>query len=155
MRRILGPKLDAAAQCEAVLRSLPAWFGIEEALLMYARDSAVLPTFAIATGGEGQVAGFVSLAQHFPAAWEVRCLAVHTDVRGHGHGHALLAHAERWLVAQGARWLQVKTIAAAHPDAGYAQTRAFYEQLGFDSIEVFPTLWSPRNPCLQMIKVLR
>ena len=36
MRRILGPKLDAAAQCDAVLRSLPAWFGIEDALLMYA-----------------------------------------------------------------------------------------------------------------------
>ena len=36
VRRILGPKLDAAAQCDAVLRSLPAWFGIEDALLMYA-----------------------------------------------------------------------------------------------------------------------
>lgn len=68
---------------------------------------------------------------------------------------ALLAHAERWLIAQDARWLQVKTIAAAHPDAGYAQTRACYERLGFDSIEVHPTLWSPANPCLQMIKALR
>ena len=155
MRRILGLKLDAAAQCEAVLRSLPVWFGIEEALRMYARDSAVLPTFAIATGSEGQVAGFVSLAQQFPAAWEVRGLAVHGDVRGHGHGRALLAHAERWLVAKGVRWRQVKTIAAAHPDAGYAQTRACYERLGFDSIEVHPTLWSPANPCLQMIKALR
>ena len=141
MRRILGPKLDATAQLEAVLRSLPAWFGIEEALRMYARDSAVLPTFAIATGSEGQVAGFVLLAQQFPAAWEVRGLAVHGDVRGHGHGRALLAHAERWLVAKGVRWRQVKTIAAAYPDAGYAQTRACYERHGFDSIEVHPALW--------------
>ena len=53
MRRILGPKLDATAQCEAMLHSLPAYPGIEEALRMYARDSAVLPTFAVATGGEG------------------------------------------------------------------------------------------------------
>ena len=53
MRRILGLKLDATAQCEAVLHSLPVWFGTEEALRMYARDSAVLPTFAVATGGEG------------------------------------------------------------------------------------------------------
>ena len=94
-------------------------------------------------------------APQFPAAWQVRCLAVHGDVRGHGHGRALLAHAERWLVAKGVRWRQVKTIAAAYPDAGYAQTQASYERLGFDSIEVHPTLWSPANPCLQMIKALR
>ena len=54
MRRILGPKLDAAAQCEAVLRSLPVWFGIEEALRMYAHDSAALPSLAIATGARGK-----------------------------------------------------------------------------------------------------
>ena len=155
MRRILGPKLDATAQLEAVLRSLPAWFGIEEALRMYARDSAVLPTFAIATGSEGQVAGFVLLAQQFPAAWEVRGLAVQAEVCGHGHGRALLAHAERWLVAKGVRWRQVRTIAAADPDAGYAQIRACYERLGFDSIEVHPTPCPPANPCLQMIKALR
>ena len=87
---ILGPKLDAAAQCEAILRSLPTWFGIEEALLMYARDSTRLP----------------------------------------------------------------KTIAATHPDAGYTETRAFYERVGFAPLEVFPELWSARNPCLQMVKTL-
>lgn len=149
---IIGPKLEAGAQCEAVLRTLPTWFGIEEALLMYARDSTLLPSFAIAEGE--QLTGFISLQQHFPAAWEVHCVAVRADARNLGHGRALFAHAERWLVTQGARWLQVKTIAAAHPDAGYAQTRAFYERLGFDSLEVFPDLWSPRNPCLQMIKAL-
>ena len=155
---IRGPRLDAAAQCEAVLRSLPGWFGIEDALQMYAHDSARLPGFAIeAAGDEGDanIVGFISLVQHFPAAWEVHCIAVHADARHHGHGGALLAHAERWLVDRGARWLQVKTIAATNPDANYAQTRAFYERLGFDPLEVFPELWSPRNPCLQMIKRLR
>jgi GNAT superfamily N-acetyltransferase len=149
---ILGPKLDAATQCEAVLRSLPAWFGIEASLLMYARDSALLPGFAMAHGA--RLTGFISLQRHFDASWEVHCIAVHADARGHGHGRALLAHAERWLVDQGANWLQVKTIAASRPHAGYAQTRAFYERLGFDSLEVFAELWSPTNPCLQMIKRL-
>lgn len=148
----LGPRLDAVAQCEAVLRSLPSWFGVEESLLLYARDSARLPTFAITDGA--QITGFVSLTQHFPVAWEVHCIAVRADARHQGHGRALFAHAERWLVDQGARWLQVKTIAATSADASYAQTRAFYARLGFDSLEVFPGLWSPRNPCLQMIKRL-
>ena len=149
---ILGPELDAAVQCEAVLRSLPTWFGIEESVLMYARDSARLPSFAIAEGV--QLAGFISLQRHFPASWEVHCVAVRAEARHRGHGRALFAHAERWLVARGARWLQVKTLAATHPDAGYAQTRAFYERLGFAPLEIHPELWSPRNPCLQMIKAL-
>jgi hypothetical protein len=28
------------------------------------------------------------------------------------------------------------------------------EAIGFDSIEVFPTLWRPEHPCLFMLKVL-
>lgn len=43
---------------------------------------------------------------------------------------------------------------ATSPDPNYAQTRRFYERLGFAPLDVFPTLWSPRNPCLQMVKVL-
>lgn len=150
---ILGPHLDAAASCEAVLRSLPAWFGIEEALQMYASDSARLPGFAIVEGE--RLLGFVSLHRHFPDAWELHCMAVHADARGRGLGRMLLAHTERWLIGQGARWLQVKTVAATSDSKAYAQTRAFYERLGFEPLEVFPTLWSPSNPCLQLIKSLR
>jgi GNAT superfamily N-acetyltransferase len=149
---IVGPELDAAAACEAVLRSLPAWFGIEEALLTYARDSARHPTFAVLEAG--RMVGFLTLVEHFPRAWEIHCLAVHAQVRNKGHGRALMNHAEHWLSAQGVSFLQVKTIAATRADAHYAATRAFYTRLGFAPLEVFPALWSPANPCLQMIKVL-
>lgn len=40
------------------------------------------------------------------------------------------------------------------PDPGYVKTRAFYQARGFVSLEVFPTLWGPANPALQMIKSL-
>jgi hypothetical protein len=63
---ILGPGLDRARDCENVLRSLPRWFGIEHALLMYARDSAAMPTFPLAEGP--RLAGFVTLREHFPEA---------------------------------------------------------------------------------------
>jgi hypothetical protein len=98
---LIGPDLDRPADCEAVLRSLPRWFGIEEALLMYVRDSAAMPTFAIEQAG--RLRAFVTLHRHFPQAWEVR----------------------------------------------------FYAALGYTPLEVFPTLWSPRNPALQLIKVLQ
>ena len=50
---VIGPDVRREAECEAVLRTLPAWFGIEPALLMYARDSGTMPTFALVDGRAG------------------------------------------------------------------------------------------------------
>ena len=150
--RIVGPALDERAQCEEVLRSLPQWFGIEKALLMYADDSARLPTFAVVDGA--RVLGFVSLLQHFPHAWEVHCMAMRAEARNQGHGRALMARVERWLADQGVTLLQVKTVAATSSSPAYAQTREFYARLGFAPLEVFPLLWAPQNPCLQLVKSL-
>jgi GNAT superfamily N-acetyltransferase len=149
---VIGPDVRRESECEAVLRSLPRWFGIERALLMYARDSAVMPTFALVE--DSAVVGFLTLREHFPDAWEIHCVAIRADARGQGLGSRLLAHAEAWLVARGVRYLQVKTVAATSPSASYAQTREFYARRGFTPIEIFPTLWDPHNPALQCIKVL-
>ena len=150
--QIVGPTLSARTQCEDVLRSLPMWFGIEEALVMYADDSARLPTFA-AVEGE-RVRGFVTLRQHFPHAWEIHCIAVHADARNKGIGRTLTEYAERWLVPQGVKLLQVKTVAATAESEEYKQTREFYSHMGFLPLEVFPLLWSAHNPCLQLVKFL-
>jgi GNAT superfamily N-acetyltransferase len=149
---LVGPSLRREPECEAVLRSLPMWFGIEEALLMYARDSGLLPTFALEQ--DARLIGFVSLQEHFPASWEIHCIAIEAAARNAGHGTRLLDHAERWLAERGARFLQVKTIAATSASAAYAQTRAFYAARGYVPLEVFPTLWSPRHPALQLVKPL-
>lgn len=149
---VLGPELHRAADCEAVLRSLPSWFGIEHALRMYVDDTERLPTFALED--QGRLFAFLTLHEHFSEAWEIHCVAVHADTRGHGHGSRLLAHAERWLVQRGVRWLQVKTVAETSPSASYSQTRTFYAARGFAPIEIFPTLWDAHNPALQMIKRL-
>lgn len=135
---IAGPTARVAEECERVLRTLPRWFGIESALLAYARDTGDLPTFV--AKDDREVIGFVTLREHFPEAWEVHCIAVHAAHRHRGTGRALHAHAERWLVARGARALQVKTIAAAHPSPEYAETRGFYARLGYVPLEVFPEL---------------
>ena len=151
--QIIGPALNAHAQCEQVLRSLPMWFGIEEALLMYADDTLRLPSFA-AVEGE-RILGFVSLKEHFPQAWEIHCIAVHAASRNAGIGRALVAHVEHWLVARKVSLLQVKTVAATSPSKAYAETRGFYDRLGIQALEVFPLLWAPQNPCLQLVKQLQ
>lgn len=147
-----GPANHSQAECEEILRSIPDWFGIEEALLEYVANTKTLPTFVIRDGV--QALGFVSLRQHFAQAWEIDCIAIHATARNKGLGTMLLLYAEQWLIAQGAQFLQVKTIAATSPNPHYAQTRAFYERMGFTAIEVFPELWDPRNPCLQMLKAV-
>ena len=149
---IAGPDLKRASECEAVLRSLPMWFGIERALLMYARDSAIMPTFGLTDGST--VVGFLTLREHFPDAWDIHCIAIRADFRGQGHGSRLLSHAEAWLRGQNVRFLQVKTVAATSPSREYAQTREFYSRAGFHPLEIFPELWSAHNPCLQLVKFL-
>jgi GNAT superfamily N-acetyltransferase len=149
---LLGPQLQLESQCEAVLRSLPQWFGIEEALRMYVADTARLPTFAFSENGA--VVAFLSLMQHFPGSWEIHCVAVHSNARNRGHGTALLKHAEQWLLGQGVKYLQVKTVAHTSKSAAYAETREFYLAKGFTPLEIFPLLWAPQNPALQLIKVL-
>ena len=98
--------------------------------------------------------GFVTVREHFPQSWEVHCIGVLAERRGQGIGMKLHAHVERWLEVQGVRFLQVKTLADMHPSKEYAETRAFYAGLGYTPQEVFPTLWGPRLPVLQLVKHL-
>lgn len=119
---------------------------------MYARDTGSKPTFA--TERDGRVIAFITLQEHFAEAWEVHCIAVSAAQRNRGLGTELLEHAEDWLRSSGARFLQIKTIAATREDANYAETRAFYAARGYAPLEIFPTLWHPRNPALQLIKAL-
>jgi len=144
--------VNVEADCERVLRSLPLWFGQEDSVVRYVQDTSRLPTL-ITTAGDA-INGFVTLRQHFPQSYEISCIAVHAHSRGKGCGRALLQGAADWASARGGRFLQVKTLAPTHPSPEYAQTRGFYERIGFVPLEIFPTLWSAQHPCLQMIKWL-
>ncbi|WP_128003578.1 GNAT family N-acetyltransferase [Piscinibacter defluvii] len=150
--RLLGPEAASAVHCERILRTLPRWFGIEQSWLEYAADSERFPTFIAA---EAAPVAFLTVREHFSESWEVHCIAVEASYRGQGVGRKLHEHVESWLRAKGVRQLQVKTLAANHPSPEYAQTRNFYASLGYTPLEVFPTLWGPSLPVLQLVKSLR
>ena len=150
---IVGPDIEREAEVESILRSLPGWFGIERALLMYVADSAAKPTFGAEL--DGRLVGFLTLTRHFELSWEGHCMAVSSRHRNAGVGTRLLAVAEQHARAHGARFLQVKTVAESSPSPEYAQTRRFYLARGFVPLEVFPALWDPWNPALQLVKALR
>lgn len=147
-----GPVLEGAAVCEPILRSLPEWFGIEEATRQYIEDIQGLPTLLAVRGDE--VVGFLTLRTHSAYAAEIHVMGVRPEWHRHGVGRALVQGAETHLRQQGIEYLQVKTLSAAHPDQHYARTRTFYMAMGFRPLEEFPELWGPSNPCLQMIRSL-
>lgn len=152
---IQGPLLDQASVCEPVLRSLPGWFGIEEAIQEYLRLIDHLPTFlAFDPHAAGKATGFLTVKRHFPQAAELYVMGVLPDSHRQGIGRRLVEAAEGMLRREGVEFFQVKTLAPSHPDEGYARTRLFYQALGFRPLEVFPTLWGAANPCLLMVKYL-
>lgn len=78
-------------------------------------------------------------------------MGVRKEFHRAGIGRKLFAALREYAELQGYTYIQVKTVAAGHyPE--YDGTRLFYEALGFLSVEVFPTLWDPWNPCLLMIR---
>jgi len=101
-----------------------------------------------------QPVGFITVRAHFPGSGEIHHVAVHAANRGKGVGRHLLVHAEAWLREQDAPILQAKTPAAVLPSPECAQTRRFCEAMGCTLLEVFPTLWGPKLPALQLVKSL-
>ena len=138
--------------CEQILRGLPEWFGIEEAVDQYVRDLESLPSFTAL--GQGQVLGFIALRHHNPHASEIHVLAVRRDRHRCGIGEALVRRAESDLTRRDVKLLQVKTLGPSHPDPGYTATRAFYVALGFVPLEETSALWGDNQPCLIMVKQL-
>ncbi len=140
---------------DALLRSLPEWFGIESSNIGYVESAKELPTYlARSAGNDGQAPiGVLLVSRHFPGAAEIYLLAVDRSMHRGGVGRALVDAAERDLIADGVTFLQVKTLGPSHPDPNYVKTRLFYESMGFAALEENHDLW-PANPCLIMIKAL-
>jgi GNAT superfamily N-acetyltransferase len=140
------------AVCRTILATLPTWFGIDEANEAYADHAEAHPTLVASV--DGVDVGLLVLERHTAYAAEVYLMGVRPEHHRQGIGRSLLARAEAQLVAEGVEYLQVKTLDASHPDPGYEETRAFYRRMGFRPLEVFPTLWDPTQPALQLVKRL-
>jgi GNAT superfamily N-acetyltransferase len=150
---------------DRLLHFLPSWFGIESSIVEYVEAARQLPTYLAwpssgapasgAAAGDATLrpAGVLLAARHFPGAAEIHLIAVEPSLHRHGVGRALVEALEVDLIADQVSLLQVKTLGPSHPDAGYRETRRFYQRMGFQPLEEIHGLW-PENPCLIMIKVI-
>ncbi|MBU0984220.1 MAG: GNAT family N-acetyltransferase [candidate division Zixibacteria bacterium] len=142
---------SAAASCEAILRSLPQWFGIEEAIVRYRNDIERMESFGV--HDNDRLIAFLTVNYHFDHAAEIHVMGIRKEYHRQGIGRAMVNHVESLLRTKGVELFEVKTLAAGHPDPNYAKTRLFYESLGFRPLEV-NDLWGDKNPCLILVKHL-
>lgn len=134
-----------------ILADLPEWFGIPESTEAYIRESAAMPFFAAME--EGEAVGFMAMKETSPFTCEIFVTGVKKRLHRSGTGSAMFAAFCEYARTRGYRFVQVKTVAAGcYPE--YDATRLFYERMGFSALEVFPTLWDERNPCLVMVMAL-
>lgn len=152
MIEVRGPLLGESVVCAPILRALPDWFGIEEAVRDFISQIDALPTFVAHAGADA--VGFLTLKRHTPYAAEILVMGVLPAAHRRGVGRALVTRAEAFLTAEGVEFLQVKTLSSSDPDPYYARTRAFYAAQGFRPLEELPTLWDEANPCLLLVKAL-
>jgi GNAT superfamily N-acetyltransferase len=149
----IRPMFDGEGdKCEQILRSLPEWFGIEEAINGYRSDIEEMDTYV--TEVSGKVVGFMTINVHNEYSAEIHVMAVSGEYHGHGLGRALVDHAEQLLRSRSMEYLEVKTLGPSRPNEHYERTRNFYFALGFRPLEE-NQLWGEVNPCLIMVKHLR
>ena len=140
---------DADA-CDAIMRGLPEWFGLEEGLAECGAGRARGPG---ARRGRRRRAspGSRRVRRATDAALDITWLAVRRERHGHGLGTALVEAVVERAQAEGATFVTAWTVAASDPDPHYAATRAFYQRRGFAAVAE-AEIWGPENPAVLLVR---
>lgn len=146
-------KEQKGAICEGILRMLPNWFGIEEAIVDYAKITKEMPFYAVYQ--DNNPIGFVAIKVHNQYTAEVCVMGILQKYHRKGIGKMLINKCEEFCRESGKEFLTVKTLDESRIDESYEKTRLFYIAMGFKPIEVFRTFWDESNPCLFMAKYIK
>ena len=144
--------VDKNKICETILRALPAWFGIESAIVDYIEAVQKMPMLVAKSNTD--IIGFLSLQTHFSETAEIHVMGILSAYHRQGAGRLLVKAAQDYLIEKNFNFLTVKTLSESRPNSEYERTRQFYQNVGFVPVEEFKTLWGDHNPCLLYIKSL-
>ena len=96
---------------------------------------------------------FLLGAAFLPQKLELAVMGVQEKHHRQGIGRSLFEQAKKEAARLGYSFLQVKTVQMGKYES-YDRTNRFYLSLGFQELEVFPTLWDEWNPCQIYIMAL-
>ncbi|MBB6696500.1 GNAT family N-acetyltransferase [Clostridium algidicarnis] len=136
----------------SILRELPEWFGIEEAIVEYV--NGVKNTDYYVAYDSNTAIGFISIKSNNSYTSEIYVIGVKKEYHNGGIGKMLLETSQQVLINSKVKFLMVKTLGESHPDKYYKNTRRFYNKLGFYPLEEIKEIWGEENPCLIMVKSL-
>lgn len=148
--RWIDEELQKSKITEQIIRSLPDWFGIEDAIKSYIEE-VKKQTFICISVGEVEI-GFCSYVEHNSYTAEIYVMGILPEFHRFGLGHQLIEFITNHLRALRFQYLMVKTLGESHPDLYYAKTRNFYLKEGFIPLEEIQGFWGKNTPCLIMIK---
>ena len=139
---------EKAEIVKEVLCDLPEWFGLPESTKEYVEQSKTLPLFV--ARNRDRIFGFITLQATSEVVCEIHCMGIKKKDHRKGIGYQLYDAFEQF-AKENYEFVQVKTVDEGRYDE-YDHTIAFYKKIGFQKMEVFPTLWDEWNPCLILIK---
>lgn len=145
-------KEDKSRITNLILRTLPQWFGIEEAIVEYT-EGVRNSDFYVAYQ-DNQPVGFISIKSNNSYTSEIYVMAILKEYQNIGIGKELIKTVEAELNKSSIKFLMVKTLGNSHPDKNYKRTREFYSRVGFYPLEEIKEIWGKENPCLIMIKAI-
>jgi GNAT superfamily N-acetyltransferase len=142
-----------APGCDAVIATLPDFFGLEDGIQACAR-AVRTERGVVAVSPHDDVVGFTTWVKHRPHAGEITWAAVHRDHRNRGIGRRIVHDAEARAVADGVTWMTVMTLSPndRHADS-YNATRHFWHVVGYTELRDLD-VWS-ENLAVLMVKSLQ
>ncbi len=134
-----------------ILEALPDYFGIPEATSVYIQDSR--GKIFLSADDENQPVGFLYLKETSKYTVEIAVMGVLPEYHRQGIGRTLITQAKDIAKQNGYSFMQVKTVQMGIYE-DYDKTNRFYQAMGFKELEVFPTLWDEKNPCLIYVMIV-
>jgi ribosomal protein S18 acetylase RimI-like enzyme len=144
MIRFVEDANEREAIASTLLSGLPEWFGLPESTQNYVKGSRSLPMWTYERGGVP--VGFIVLRETSAVTVEIWVMGVRKEAQHSGVGTSLWQECLRYARQKRYAYAQVKTVQMGrYPE--YDATNRFYQHLGFQEFECFPTLWDEWNPC--------
>ncbi len=151
MIRFIHDIKEKEATATAILSALPEWFGLPDSTREYIDKSQEMPFWAAYVGEEA--VGFIVLKETAGHTAEIYVMGILKEYHRRGIGTELWTAFLNYAKDKGYHYVQVKTVQKGRY-AEYDITNAFYESLGFEELECFPTLWDEWNPCQVYVRYI-
>lgn len=136
---------------EKILCNLPKWFGREESIREYVKESTKLPLIACIY--ENEPVGFIVMKETGKDTCEIFVMGVLEEYHRKGIGSILNNSYEELAKKKGYSYSQVKTVKEGKYHE-YDITNSFYKSIGYSEFECIETLWDKDNPCQIYVKYL-